>query len=36
MENGGARWQLDVDALSPNAQLPMRIERIGFGAAVAA
>jgi FkbH-like protein len=36
IEGGGTRWQLDVDALAPNAALPMRIERLGFEAAVAA
>jgi FkbH-like protein len=36
IESGGARWQLDVEASAPQALLPMRIERIGFGAAVAA
>jgi FkbH-like protein len=36
LEGGGSRWQLAVDALSRPAQLPMRIERIGFEAAAAA
>ena len=35
-ETGGARWQLEVDGPSTAAELPMRIERLGFGDAVAA
>ena len=35
-ENGDTRWQLDLTDVSLSAKPPMRIERLGFAAAVAA
>lgn len=36
LDDGSSRWQLHVDDVPITGQLPMQIERLGFGAAVAA
>ena len=35
-DDGATRWRLDVGASAPHSELPMQVQRIGFGAAAAA